>query len=51
MTSCFIQFIFAIFAIWFIVIHPELVAGLIASISQAFNLIVLLLTQIINAIH
>ena len=51
MSSCFIEFILTIFFIWFIVIHPEIVSGLVSAMSQAFNLIVLLLTQIINAIH
>ena len=51
MSSCFFEFIFTIFFIWFVVIHPEIVSGLVAAMSEGFSLIVLLLTQIINAIH
>jgi hypothetical protein len=49
-SSCFIQLIIAVFFIWFVVVHPNVVNGLASAMASVFNLIVLLITQIINTI-
>ncbi len=49
-SGCFIQFIITVFFIWFVVVHPNVVNGLASAMASVFNLIVLLITQIINAI-
>jgi len=48
--GCLFQLLIGLFFIWFIMINPELVTGLVSAMSQVFNLIIQLLTQIINAI-
>jgi hypothetical protein len=48
-SGCFLQFIVGIFFIWFVMVHPSLVDGLVSAMASVFNLIVLLITQIINA--
>jgi len=50
-SGCVLQFIVALFFIWFVMVHPEIVNGLISAMSRVFDLIILLLTQIINAIQ
>lgn len=50
MTGCVLQFMVGLFFIWFIMTHPSLVDGLVSAMANVFNLIILLLTQIINSI-
>ncbi len=49
-SGCFIQLIVTVFFIWFVVVHPNVVNGLASAMASVFNLIVLLITQIINSI-
>jgi hypothetical protein len=50
-SGCVLQFIVGIFFIWFVMVHPVLVNGLVSSMASVFNLIILLLTQIIKSIQ
>jgi hypothetical protein len=49
-SGCITQILIAIFFIWFVVVHPNVVNGLASAMASVFNLIVLLITQIINTI-